>query len=553
MSSHRILPQLPSLLALLCLPGLALGAQDSGGWPDLARARGSIPDASKDSAIIVGIENHPGLPEVTGAAGIAAAWASFFDQGGIPQDRIVLLQNEAATAQALGLAVVGLGVQMEQEGTLWLVFVGHGIPPQEKRDGLLVTWDSDPLASELYRRGKPVSSLLQDLDAGGHQRAIIFLDTGFFKQDGSPAVRADDLPLRATATPVVADPRNALLLGTDANTPARLLPGHDQPAFSYLALGALRGWADLDDDGRVNLLEAMGWILDTARTFQLPQPPTWFGEPSNLVLSKAKEKQPDLDAILLVHAEPRYQLRLRNLGARESEALANARKDWLALGSWSPDPENRAIMGSFLDKYQDVRLSEEGMSRWVVIPEVDQARLLHGGGDEPQDSALDPLIEQKHVQITEEMRTLSRRNAWKGVDARFLDLVALFPQGVKPLFEDCLHGAEAARALGDVTAVRDRLFMAISVSPSTEAKEWINEIEKSYGRVRIHDNPRRPQTLKASKTPFAPDQRSAIEFAVRALAETGQYEGWLPWGVYHLGKRTFVVVPGDPTIEVSVR
>jgi hypothetical protein len=243
---------------------------------------------------------------------------------------------------------------------------------------------------------------------------------------------------------------------------------------------------------------------------------------------------------------------MRRLQEREGEVLAEARQAWLSFGVWSGDPERRSGMASFLEKYRDVTLSEDAITRFVVVSEIDQARLLVASPDE-EEGGLNPTLESRHLQISEEIKTLARRNAYKGVEAQFRELLTLVDKGVRPRFEDCLHGAEAARALGDAQATRERLLMALSLSPSTDVKEWLNEVERSYARVRIVNDTRRSLELKPSKAPFAPDQRAALDFARAALDQDGRFDGLLPMGVYHFGKRVFVVVPGDPPVEVRLR
>ena len=56
------------------------------------------------------------------------------------------------------------------------------------------------------------------------------------------------------------DPRTTLFTAARNDEFAGPLPGADRPAFSYLALGGLRGWADEDDNGRVTAGELHTYV-----------------------------------------------------------------------------------------------------------------------------------------------------------------------------------------------------------------------------------------------------------------------------------------------------
>ena len=81
---------------------------------------------------------------------------------------------------------------------------------------------------------------------------------------------------------------------------AGALPGTQRPAFSYLMLGALRGWGDGDNDGKATVSEAVYYARTTlgAVVTDLTQTPEVFGPSSFVLAAGAKEKGPDLAAQL---------------------------------------------------------------------------------------------------------------------------------------------------------------------------------------------------------------------------------------------------------------
>ncbi|MSP54447.1 MAG: hypothetical protein EXR69_02395, partial [Myxococcales bacterium] len=67
------------------------------------------------------------------------------------------------------------------------------------------------------------------------------------------------------------------------------------------------------------------------------------------------------------------------------------------------------------------------------------------------------VSDAEHVRLSSEIKQLATRQAWAGVEKKYEDLAKL---GVELTFDDLLHGAYAARALGDAQGVYDRLKVA---------------------------------------------------------------------------------------------
>jgi hypothetical protein len=160
---------------------------------------------------------------------------------------------------------------------------------------------------------------------------------------------------------------------------------------------------------------------------------------------------------------------------------------------------------------------------------------------------------ERYVQLQEEIGQFLRRNAWKGVEAAYQEMLGLGEQGVPVLCEDHLHGARAARQLGNAAAVHQRLMLAVHAAPSEEAVQWLNDLEHNYGRVSIRVQGREPTPLEPAAMPFAPDRRAAVLYAQEQLEDHAVFEGLLPAGVYRIGGELLVVAPGDPPVSVTVQ
>lgn len=150
----------------------------------------------------------------------------------------------------------------------------------------------------------------------------------------------------------------------------------------------------------------------------------------------------------------------------------------------------------------------------------------------------------EHVQLYEEMRRLAARNAWNGVEDNYLQLLELEKKGEPMTFEDHRLGAEAARALGNMTACYKRLGRAAELKSTDEVQAFIREIEQNFGTVTITIHPRYdgPRQLVAVVPPFAPEQRANIVFVNGRIANVDTYEGLLPIGEYTVGDQKFTVV-----------
>lgn len=155
----------------------------------------------------------------------------------------------------------------------------------------------------------------------------------------------------------------------------------------------------------------------------------------------------------------------------------------------------------------------------------------------------------EYVRLSQELETLSTRNAWPGVERTYEMLVAT---GVTPTFEDYVFGAHGARALGDITQAQARLRAANGIREDKQVIDWLWEIDSSYGLVYLAGDVGGPG-LRADVMPFEPDQAHAVEFAVARIAETGVFEGYLPQGTYHFGDYEVKVQPRVQATRIDLR
>jgi hypothetical protein len=228
-------------------------------WPAELPPPPASGDGRADAAVIVSIEDYAFVGDVQGAHRNARDWEAWLREGrGVPAVRT--LRDEEATRESVLHAVQRARDLLGDGGTLWFVFIGHGAP-----GGRLLGADAQATALSVAHRGLGVDELLD-----GPTVAVIdacYADAAL-PADTQPVVPAwAERPLpppaaeaRRSRTPSAPPPPPVtVLLAAGPGQVAGSLPGLDRPAFSYLALGALRGWADLDGDGQVRAAELTRW------------------------------------------------------------------------------------------------------------------------------------------------------------------------------------------------------------------------------------------------------------------------------------------------------
>jgi hypothetical protein len=237
------------------LVGWVTGAVAAPTIDEPVRAGASSP---ADAALVVGIEDYAFLPDVPFARRDAAAVADLLvHTRGVPPDHVVRLDGGSLEQLRAGLdrarAALGPG------GTLWVYFAGHGAADPRTGGLVLVGDDAKADATVFSDRAWPLDALTGSLPAG----SVVLLDTcwaGAARAGGAPL-----LPGARFAVPAALVPPREVTVWTAA-APAEVATtyaGHG--AFTYFAVGALRGWADGEGsgtaDGAVDLDEARAWVV----------------------------------------------------------------------------------------------------------------------------------------------------------------------------------------------------------------------------------------------------------------------------------------------------
>jgi formylglycine-generating enzyme required for sulfatase activity len=269
-------------------------------WPDLTDDAGVQGGGEQDAALIVGVTDYYNLPKIDGAAQNAEAWQQWLLRSRkVPSTRVELLTDKLATREKIERNLEQLGKQVGPKGTLWFIFIGHGAPNKTGTDGLLLGVDTDGDSDSLSARGVSQDQVLSLIGQGKQAHSVVVFDACFSGKTGdgaAPLVKGlmATLPNRKSAP---ASAKATVLAASDSF--AGPLPNADRPAFSYLLLGALRGWADDNGDKAIDVDEAHEFTRSyIQRLFKgSDRLPSKRG-PSVVLAKNVKEKQPDMAALV---------------------------------------------------------------------------------------------------------------------------------------------------------------------------------------------------------------------------------------------------------------
>ncbi len=271
-------------------------------WPDLSRPAPHVGGGEQDAALIVGLEDYAHVADVPGAERNAVDWYRYLIKTrGLAPERVALLLDADATREEIRIAAGEAARLVGPRGRLWFVFIGHGAPAVSGDDGLLVGFDAQQKSRSLKARSVRRSELLAILEASRARGIHVVLDACFSgrRSDGEPLVPALQ-PLVLMSSAPTTDPRTTLMTAAASDEFAGPLPGAERPAFSYLALGGLRGWADVDRDGRVSAGELHRYVAATLRSTLRGrrQTPTFTGDDAMRLARSADEAGPDVTELL---------------------------------------------------------------------------------------------------------------------------------------------------------------------------------------------------------------------------------------------------------------
>lgn len=244
------------LLLALAAPALAWALPDLPPVPRLDRH-------AEDVALVVGNTRYAWLPQEPWATRDAEAVREHLVfTHGLPTSRVLTVRD--GTLRELDRAADDILDKADPEGTLWIYLAGHGHLADLDGRRLLLGIDAKP--------GRPDDGGL-DLDAFlvdaslAARRVVVIADVGFAGASRDGEAVLPDVRDRRFATLADLPPNVVLWSAARPDQRPTALDEVRHGAFTWLVLGALRGWADgaadRPRDGVVTLAEAQAWVGDT--------------------------------------------------------------------------------------------------------------------------------------------------------------------------------------------------------------------------------------------------------------------------------------------------
>jgi len=287
-----------SVLAVLLFCALPAFAEGPTAYPSLNSPPIIQKTGSGDVAVIVAVEDYFMLPNVTGATANGNDWERFFQDGlGVPT--IHFLSNRQATREQLGRFAKMAAEGVKPGGTLWYVFIGHGAPSKDGKEGLLVGVDAQQDPDSIFERGLPQQELLDILQTGQQAQTVLILDACFSGRAGDGSALAPAQPVIPTTIVPKVTSSTVILSAAQSSELAGALPGLDRPAFTYLLLGALRGWA-ADSSQTVTAASAQRYVQRALRGIpgRMNQTPSLFGKGDVVLARGVREADPGIVALM---------------------------------------------------------------------------------------------------------------------------------------------------------------------------------------------------------------------------------------------------------------
>jgi len=244
--------------------------------------------AQRESAVVIGLERYLRIPHVPHAERDASAFYDFlvFTRG-IPGQKTQLLTKGGR--EHIIAAVTRAASEAGRGGRVWIYFAGHGAGDPTTEQRLLLGDDVSPDAIGFVSRGLPIADLERIVtDAGA--TPILVLDTCYAGVGRSGESIAGGTRFVVPDYALAPKTHSSQWTAAGPNQLSAPLPGTDHGAFTYFAIGALRGWADgmIDGvrDGKVTAAEANAFVAYALRRSGLAdQQPTWLGD-DDLVLAE---------------------------------------------------------------------------------------------------------------------------------------------------------------------------------------------------------------------------------------------------------------------------
>lgn len=239
-------------------------------------------------AVIIGIENYRDIPKVEFAVNDAKWFREYLVKlAGVPEENIVTLYNERAGRVDIAKYVeVWLKNNITKEdASVYVYYAGHGSPDVSTRKAYIVPYDGDPVYID--RTGYSLEDLYASLNKLPAKEIIVALDSCFSGAGGRSVVAQGTRPIIVSVeNPVLSGGKTVVFAASRENQISSFYPEAGHGLFTYYMLLGLKGEADADKNGWVDIKELYEYVTPnvskTARRMNREQNPTLLPSPEIL-------------------------------------------------------------------------------------------------------------------------------------------------------------------------------------------------------------------------------------------------------------------------------
>ncbi|MCR4294382.1 MAG: caspase family protein, partial [Elusimicrobia bacterium] len=157
--------------------------------------RSKLAENPDNFALVIGVEKYSNeLPDAQFAERDAQSMKAHLLALGYPERNIKMLQGSRAVRSSLEAYLEDwLPKNVQENGTVFVYFSGHGAPDPESGQAYLVPWDGDP--AYLSRTAYPLKRLYASLNALKAKRVLVALDSCFSGAGGRSVLQKGTRPL----------------------------------------------------------------------------------------------------------------------------------------------------------------------------------------------------------------------------------------------------------------------------------------------------------------------------------------------------------------------
>jgi hypothetical protein len=240
-------------------------------------------------AVVVGIEHYrQKLPAADYAVNDARVMAGYLTAVlGYPEENIAMLLNDKAARTDLEKYFEGwLPNRVEKGDSVFVYFSGHGAPNPKTGKAFIVPYDGDPAFMD--QTGYPLDRLYDRLAKLPAKEIVVVLDS-CFSGGGSRSVIAKGMrPMRLSIeNPVLAGGKTAVIAASSGDQVSSTYDAKKHGLLTYFLLKGLRGEADRDQSGNIELKELFDYVKPQVertarREYNNEQSPQLFESPELL-------------------------------------------------------------------------------------------------------------------------------------------------------------------------------------------------------------------------------------------------------------------------------